>query len=347
MKDDSEVVQMNDWLKNDEFEETNMVTPNSAATALSSPLTTNDDTFASNWIGRFKVDGLSLFLGSGVLLEDMANGISEQELTRLAAYDLLEVHSNLGTNRRSLAQALHRNQGNESSILVELDADRFDADTTVARLVSILSELATSQDASTSRSGIRDSSVFIDNAQFLCKTSRAALQGLIDLRRDSAIVPRLIVGTLSGCESGLLHLENLNIAPLRDRPQDVIAFVERRFQSRRNTPVLGEDAFRILRTHSWPGEELELLNFVTRAQLSFPDSVISADAVATLLDNQSKTPGPAVPLAEVEEAHIYRVLEHYGWNRTRSAKALGIDVKTLYNKLRRYESKKRVAGAVK
>lgn len=44
-------------------------------------------------------------------------------------------------------------------------------------------------------------------------------------------------------------------------------------------------------------------------------------------------------LAEVEQQYILAVLEANQWNRTKSAKILGIDVKTLYNKLKRYKVK--------
>lgn len=42
------------------------------------------------------------------------------------------------------------------------------------------------------------------------------------------------------------------------------------------------------------------------------------------------------PLAEIEKRHILRVLSSTGGNKTRAAKTLGIDTKTLYNKLKAY-----------
>jgi DNA-binding NtrC family response regulator len=45
---------------------------------------------------------------------------------------------------------------------------------------------------------------------------------------------------------------------------------------------------------------------------------------------------PAQALAEVERAHILRVLEECGGNQTRAAELLGIDRVTLYHKLKRY-----------
>jgi len=45
-----------------------------------------------------------------------------------------------------------------------------------------------------------------------------------------------------------------------------------------------------------------------------------------------------LPLAEIEKRHILRVLASTGGNKTRAAKVLGIDTKTLYNKLKAYEA---------
>ncbi|MFT4512493.1 MAG: DNA-binding NtrC family response regulator [Planctomycetota bacterium] len=49
------------------------------------------------------------------------------------------------------------------------------------------------------------------------------------------------------------------------------------------------------------------------------------------------------PLAEVEKRHIQRVLASTGGNKTRAARILGIDTKTLYNKLKSYKSSEELA----
>lgn len=50
-----------------------------------------------------------------------------------------------------------------------------------------------------------------------------------------------------------------------------------------------------------------------------------------------------LPLAEVEKRHILRVLASNSGNKTRAARVLGIDTKTLYNKLKSYRSSDTVA----
>lgn len=49
------------------------------------------------------------------------------------------------------------------------------------------------------------------------------------------------------------------------------------------------------------------------------------------------------PLVEIEKRHIMRVLASTGGNKTRAAKLLGIDTKTLYNRLKAYGSSAQVA----
>lgn len=51
----------------------------------------------------------------------------------------------------------------------------------------------------------------------------------------------------------------------------------------------------------------------------------------------------SLPLAEIEKRHILRVLASTRGNKTRAAKILGIDTKTLYNKLKAYKSAEDVA----
>lgn len=47
---------------------------------------------------------------------------------------------------------------------------------------------------------------------------------------------------------------------------------------------------------------------------------------------------PAMPLREVERLHIMQTLSYFDGNKTRTARALEIDTKTLYNKLKGYEA---------
>ena len=72
------------------------------------------------------------------------------------------------------------------------------------------------------------------------------------------------------------------------------------------------------------------------------NQVLTVDSLlpAILVKGGRETPPPApegdVTLDDVERVHILRTLERHRWNKKRVAGILGIDTKTLYNKLRRY-----------
>jgi transcriptional regulator with GAF, ATPase, and Fis domain len=69
-----------------------------------------------------------------------------------------------------------------------------------------------------------------------------------------------------------------------------------------------------------------------------PSAALQRIAVDNSLDEVLK-----LPLAEVEKRHIQRVLASTGGNKTRAARILGIDTKTLYNKLKSYKSSESLA----
>lgn len=68
----------------------------------------------------------------------------------------------------------------------------------------------------------------------------------------------------------------------------------------------------------------------------------SADLQRLVADNNIQET-LTLPLAEIEKRHIQRVLASTGGNKTRAARILGIDTKTLYNKLKSYKSSEELA----
>lgn len=79
--------------------------------------------------------------------------------------------------------------------------------------------------------------------------------------------------------------------------------------------------------------------------------VESAAALRRLLPAPLEDGEQELSLAEVEKRHILRVLAAHGGNKSRAARALGVDAKTLYNKLNRYrdeaERRRRLAEAAR
>ena len=141
------------------------------------------------------------------------------------------------------------------------------------------------------------------------------------------------------------------IPPLRERPEDVPALVEAFLTGhrRRGLPrkTIHAEAVQALASYPFPGNVRELRNVVERCQiLSTGDEIQLSDLPKNVLEAAGApapvSPGGAsydvdLPLAEVERRHILAVLEANGGNKLGSARVLGINVKTLYNKLKSYE----------
>jgi Nif-specific regulatory protein len=100
-----------------------------------------------------------------------------------------------------------------------------------------------------------------------------------------------------------------------------------------------------LARHNWQGNIRELQNIMERAYIladgaivdeaHISDYVMAGPKIETKLEKKENIYSP-VTLEALEKRHICDTLEHLGGNKTKSAKMLGITVKTLYNKLHSY-----------
>ncbi len=151
-----------------------------------------------------------------------------------------------------------------------------------------------------------------------------------------------------------LNVVSLHILPLRERRADIPAFIEyflTLYRQRFNRPALSlsDEARHRLETFSWPGNIRELRNCMERAiALSTSDTIEAGQLMLGGDGSQgSGTGSPSQPsntgsqpptLYELERQHILRVLSEAGGNRERAAAILGISARTLYRKLREYET---------
>lgn len=139
------------------------------------------------------------------------------------------------------------------------------------------------------------------------------------------------------------------LPPLRERREDIPELVEhfrKRISGRlgREVPPLEPAVMELLLEHDWPGNVRELENVVTRIGVLSENGPITADQVRRWLIPGSRAEGselpPGIPvgmsLEEMERRLIEATLEHFGGHRAKTAKALGIGVRTLTDKLRRY-----------
>ena len=131
------------------------------------------------------------------------------------------------------------------------------------------------------------------------------------------------------------------LPPLRARGDDLFLLASH-FAARyareygKPQPRLSDRAVEALRRYSWPGNVRELENTVQRLVLMNDHPVIDAVDLPELM-RFSASPARALDrsLAAVEAEHISAVLASVGGNRSRAAKILGIDRKTLTSRLAR------------
>ncbi|GAB1267836.1 sigma-54 dependent transcriptional regulator [Aurantivibrio infirmus] len=138
------------------------------------------------------------------------------------------------------------------------------------------------------------------------------------------------------------------VPPLRDRDGDIVGLAKH-FLAYRNTEeqlakTISKDTISIIENHEWPGNVRELKHAIERAYILADDVITNEhliiEEVATNLSaNQElrETLPHGIPLEEVEKGVIMKTLSHNDGNKSETADQLGISVKTLYNKLEKYE----------
>jgi NtrC-family two-component system response regulator AlgB len=139
-----------------------------------------------------------------------------------------------------------------------------------------------------------------------------------------------------------LNVFQIRLPPLRERAEDIPVLAHRflaYFAGKNHRQFLGfsQDAIVSLLGHEWPGNIRELRNVVERA------SVLARGAQITAADLGFKDGpgrgmvqlGDPVPLEQVEEAHIRRILASAG-SLDEAARILGIDAATLWRRRKKY-----------
>jgi len=148
-----------------------------------------------------------------------------------------------------------------------------------------------------------------------------------------------------------LHVVQIDVPPLRERPEDVLELAEyflEKFKKETGRRIDGfsPEAVEQLRKYSWPGNVRELKNVVERAVVLNSGSTIELDEVilTKLPATEQHAPSPMfeeVPfqlesLEQVEARHIKATLDSTGWNKSQAAKALGIERSTLDRKIKKF-----------
>jgi DNA-binding NtrC family response regulator len=127
----------------------------------------------------------------------------------------------------------------------------------------------------------------------------------------------------------------LQLPPLRERKGDIALLARSFLEKAGEKRPLSRAALQRLEAYAWPGNVRELQMVMRRAAVLAAGETLEPKDLP--LEGRAARGGSDFPrgltLAEVEKEYIKRVLAENGGHRGKTAKALGIDAKTLYNKL--------------
>jgi DNA-binding NtrC family response regulator len=140
----------------------------------------------------------------------------------------------------------------------------------------------------------------------------------------------------------------IRLPPLRERREDIVPLAESLIAQlsaaagRFPAPRLDDGALARLQQEEWPGNVRELRNVLERAMILCDGAVIQAEHLWIEPNAQSALPSTGSPdvdgsLADLERQTIERTLAAVDGNRRLAAAKLGIGLRTLYEKLKRYD----------
>ncbi len=137
------------------------------------------------------------------------------------------------------------------------------------------------------------------------------------------------------------------VPPLRERSSDLKEFVkhfiaEANDDLHRHVTKLSPELWQVIENYDWPGNLRELKNVIRRMVLLSTDETATKDTLPEemfMSINESKTaPGKDLRALQenTEKALITKTLEEVKFNKSKAARILNIDRKTLYSKMERY-----------
>jgi two-component system response regulator HydG len=140
-----------------------------------------------------------------------------------------------------------------------------------------------------------------------------------------------------------LNVITIVIPPLRERGNDILLLANHFLtqfaaESGKPPPRFSDEAMQSIRGYNWPGNVRELENVIQRLVVMTDGDLIEVPDLPSLMRFSAlRKTGFDRTLAKVESEYIINVLASVDGNKTRAAEILGIDRKTLREKLKRAE----------
>ena len=141
-----------------------------------------------------------------------------------------------------------------------------------------------------------------------------------------------------------LNVIQIRLPSLWERKEDVPYLIDhfiKKFAGQNNKAVTGvtEDAMRLLVRYAWPGNVREVENAIEHSVILSRGNAITPDDLPLHLRQATTTADKmqiGMSLPEIERIAILETLKLHGGNKTKTAAALGIGLRTLHSKLKEY-----------
>lgn len=285
------------------------------------------------------------------------------------------IYGESGTGKESIAHAIHVNSSRRTKPFIAVDCGALTKELAGSELFG--HEKGAFTGALTQKIGHFESAnggtIFLDEVANLPYDTQVALLRVVQERKvrrlgglkEIEIDVRILVASNERLSDGKIFREDLyhrfnefsiNLYPLRERGKDIEMFANHFLKKAcaelgKTINSFSPEVLAVFQKYRWPGNLRELNNVVKRVALltsgdevrlnSLPHEIsfgekFSFDGPAHLANEESTNKLKSVALnAEYEK--ILEILKQVNYNKSKAAKMLDIDRKTLYNKLKQYK----------
>ncbi len=295
-------------------------------------------------------------------------------LGRVSASDAtVLIQGETGTGKELIARAIHAQSGRKNGPFVAINCAAVPATLLESELFGHARGAFT--DAKTSRQGLfveaTGGTLFLDEIGEMPIELQPKLLRALQERKvrpigeatEVAFDARLVVATNRDLESMVyekrfredlfyrINVVKIELPPLRDRGSDVLAlaahFLDKFAKSTGRPPLaLSVQVAERLTSYDWPGNVRECENCMERAVAlarfdhlvieDLPEKIRAYRSQPLVLAAEDTT--DIVTIEELERRYLLHVLKLVGGNKSRAAQMLGLDRRTLYRKIERYEA---------
>lgn len=327
----------------------------------------SDDSLPSGGVrrsqtGRSWADGR--LIGESAPMQALRKRVSEYGATDITVL----VTGESGTGKELIAQALHEAR-DPNRPFVALNCGAIPQELLASELFG--HEKGSFTGATARHKGVferaQDGTVFLDEIGELPLQQQVALLRVLETKTvqrvgaetEIKISPRVVAATNKNLEEEVsegrfredlfyrINVLTINAPPLRDRDDDVALLTGHflaQYAGEYGTPeTTSVEALSRLVAYQWPGNVRELKHTLLRAAILNRDKAQVEELpgdfgrpAAWLAPADVLAPGMSI--REVEKSLIEKTLDHFSGNKKMTADALGVSLKTLYNRLKDYES---------